>query len=116
MAFPVAGSLKVRFSKRVAQVAPAVKRQVHDKKSHVGDRVGVAKSLVELDAVDNDEIIRRLAIRKEIDMVQVEVAVSIFRHTAARSFLNQGEKRSKGLLGQRSQPREHGRADRDPYM
>ena len=34
-----------------------MKEQVHDQKRHVGDRIGIAKALVKLDAIDDDQVI-----------------------------------------------------------
>ena len=49
---------KIRLDKCIGQVAAALERQLHGQEGDVGDRVGVAKPLVELDAVDHDPVVR----------------------------------------------------------
>ena len=71
------------------QVAPAVKRQVHDQECHVRDGIGVAKTLVEFDAVDDDPIVRRRTVGEMIGMVQTQVAVGVARNSFGRAGVNQ---------------------------
>jgi hypothetical protein len=75
--FPIAGGLKIGLRKDPGQIWPAVKREVHDKESHVSDWVGEAEPLIELDAINNNKIVRGLAAREEVDMVQAEVTMRI---------------------------------------
>ena len=63
--------------------------QVHRQERRVGDWVGVAEALVELNAIDDDEVARRRPLGKEVDMVQVQIAVSVARHTAAGAAVHQ---------------------------
>ncbi len=71
--------LEVRLGKGRRQVSSSVKREIHCQKCHVGNRVGIAKTLVELDAIDDDEVTRRGTIGKEIDVVEVQIAVRVAR-------------------------------------
>jgi hypothetical protein len=65
-----------------------VELEVHDQKCHVGDRVGEAEPLVELDAVDRHEVVRRRAVREVVDVIEVQVAVRVPRHAAAGAVVD----------------------------
>jgi hypothetical protein len=50
------------------QVAAIVKNEVHDQERDVADRVGEAKALGEFNAVDDEQIVGRRAIGKEVNV------------------------------------------------
>ena len=66
----------------VGKVAPPLEGEVHHEKAHVGDRVAVPEPLVELDAVQHHQVVGGLAVREEVDVVQVEIAVGVPRNVA----------------------------------
>ena len=54
----VARGREVGFAEGARQVAPVVGDQLHHQERHVGHRIGRAEGLVELDAVDDEDILR----------------------------------------------------------
>ena len=83
---------------------------------HVGHRVGVAEPLVELDAVDDDQVGRRRSVGEEVDVVQVQVAVAVARHAPVGPSLDQRPERGQGRFGQVPQPLEDGPAERRAHL
>ena len=54
--FLVTACQEIGIGESAGQVAPPLEMEVHDRESHVGDRVDIAEAFVELDAIDDDQV------------------------------------------------------------
>ena len=69
--FPVPGAGGVGLDQVAGEVGQAVEIQVHGQKSQISGHVGVAETLVELDAVEDDGLVFKT------DVGQVQIAVAL---------------------------------------
>ena len=53
----VTGCIKVCFSKHISQVSAPQVDHVHHRKGHIGYRIGIAKTFIELNAIDDDKVV-----------------------------------------------------------
>ena len=90
--------------------------QLHHQERHVRHRIGRAEGLVELDAVDDEDIRGRRAIGKEIDVIEPQVAVRVAGHPPRDPGLDQRLELREGLLGERGEAVEHRPADRATHL
>ena len=91
---------------------PPVEGEVHGWESHVGYWIDEAESLVELDAIDDDQVAGRLPFGEEINMVQVQVAMTIACHFPISPPFHESAKAGERFFDQRFYSFEHCPADR----
>ena len=98
---------QVALGEDTGEIAAAMKGEVHVSEGHVRHGIDAAEAFVELDAVDDDQIRESAALGEIIDVIQMQVAVTVARHAALGSGIDQGAETIEGLLGQRLHPGEH---------
>jgi hypothetical protein len=81
------------------EVGLADAAQVHDEEGEVGDRVGAAELVRELDAVEDDEVARRGALGEEVEVLEAEVAVGVAGDLPAGAGLDEVVVAGEGVLG-----------------
>ena len=95
----VARGAKIRLDERPGEIAAALERQLHGEEGDVGDRVGVAEPLVELDAVHHDPVARRMPLREPVDVIEPEVAVGVAGNASEGPVLDDVAEIGQGCLG-----------------
>jgi hypothetical protein len=107
----VARGQEVRIGEGPREVPAIVTREVHHEERHVGHRVGVAEAVVELDAIHDDQIVRRATLREGVDVAETQVSVAVARDATGRACLDHRPEPREGVFGQRTEPVENGRAE-----
>ena len=98
---------EILIGKRLRQVLSAVKQKVHDEKGNVGDRIGEAEAVAEFDAVDDDWLLSG----QQINVVEMQIAVSVARNAALGSGVDERPQLLDLLFRQGAQSLEDLRAE-----
>src|SRR5262249_23232233 len=112
----IARGFEVRILEPFRQVATILHNQLHQQERHVSDRIGRAKIGIELDTINDDQIVWWRRSRKQVNVIQPEITVSVARYTPSRAILHGGPEPGERVLGQLSEPFEHALAHRRPDL
>src|SRR5579872_3078478 len=96
----ITSRLDIQGDEVIGKFSLTVVDQVHGEKGNIRDGVSVTEPFVELDAIDDDQVIRWFSVREMVNVIEVKIAMRIPRHTASRTGFDQRLKLCKKLLSQ----------------